>query len=218
MRVRPCSGDVLERPARHPHVIDRLQRGDPGAPVRATVVRQRQRPKELVPRPRMFCHVVVEDGVHCAFEPLRLPVRLPVGRRRYLRFDREQVAHLAPEMADELGSPVKQQPVRRTIGGHPVVQEHRGAVHHRGTVNWDGTHQLGEPVGYHQDEPVAGSRPVERPIEVHRRVLEGNGGGKQGQRRAPLQGTNPLSCTDVALPNLGDDICRHTHPVVIPPH
>ena len=126
----------------------------------------------------MFRHVVVKDGVHGAIEPLRLPARLRVGRRRDLRLDEEQVAHLAPRVAGELRSPVGQQPVRRTIGGDLVVRDHGGAVHRCGTIHWERTHQLGEPVGYHQDEPVAGGRPSEEPTEVHRDVLEGHGGGK----------------------------------------
>jgi len=79
-RVRPGFWEVLERPARHPHADDQLVRRDLGAPVRATIIRQRTGPEELVPRPRMFRHVVVEDRVHRAVEPLRLPVRLWVRR------------------------------------------------------------------------------------------------------------------------------------------
>ena len=217
-RVLPCSEDVLERPDRHPHRIDQLQRGDPDAPVRATVVRKRPRPQEMAARLWIYHHIVVEDGVHCVVKPLRLPARLRVGRRRHIRLDGEQVSHLAPNVACDLRSPIGHQPVLRTIGGHPDFQDHGSAVHRRRTVHREGTHQLGEPIGYHQDEPVAGGSPSEVPIEVHRNVLEEHGSWKQGGRRAPHQGAHLLSCTAVALPNVRDDVCRHAHAEVIPPH
>jgi len=46
--------------------------------VGTTVIRQRQGPKELVLGPRVLRHVVVEDRMHRAVEPLRLPDRLRV--------------------------------------------------------------------------------------------------------------------------------------------
>jgi len=42
--VRPGPGDVLERPARHPHGVDQFQWRDPGAPVRVPILRHRQGP------------------------------------------------------------------------------------------------------------------------------------------------------------------------------
>jgi len=65
---------------------------------------------------------------------------------------------------------------------------------------------------------VAGGRPSEGPLKVHSNVLEGHGGGERGERRTPRQGAYPLSCTAVALTNEGNDVRRHAHPVVVPPH
>jgi len=76
--VRPGLGDDFECPAGYPHGVDQFYLGYPGATVGATVIRQRQGPKELVPRPRVLRHVVVEDSMHRAVEPLRPPVRLRV--------------------------------------------------------------------------------------------------------------------------------------------
>jgi len=64
---------------------------------------------------------------------------------------------------------------------------------------------------------VAGGCLVEGHVEVHRDVLKGHRGGEQGKGRAPCQGPHPLSRTAVALLNVGDDVGRHSLPVVIPP-
>jgi len=46
---------------------------------------------------------------------------------------------------------------------------------------------------------VAGGRPSEGPVEVHSNVLEGHGGGEQGEQRAPRQGAHPRSRAAVTL-------------------